>query len=83
MKENVGVAFYSSESPLITLPPASLRCIAILAGESTRQFILSHLFTVGNAMVLEYGARSKFDKLLWAVEPAENVSTETLMFAVG
>jgi hypothetical protein len=40
----------------------------VLAGDNTRDFVLGHLFFVGNAMVLKYDACSKFDELLWAID---------------
>lgn len=80
VKETVGVAFYSFRVPSNHFhQPASLRCIAVLAGDNTRQFVLNNLSMVGNAMVLEYNARSKFDELVWAVEASDSVSMETLM----
>jgi hypothetical protein len=74
----VSVLLYiCSARPLIYLfhQPAALQCIAVLAGETTRQFVLSNLFNVGNAMVLQYDARCSFDEFVWAVEALENVST--------
>ncbi|KAK2459975.1 hypothetical protein APHAL10511_007981 [Amanita phalloides] len=48
--------------------PDTLKCIAMFAGEETRNEVMSHLNGIGNGMNLETNVHSAYDDLEWAIE---------------
>ncbi|KAG8220712.1 hypothetical protein J3R82DRAFT_3035 [Butyriboletus roseoflavus] len=51
--------------------PDTLKCIAMFAGGSARDIIVSHLNKIGNVMNMELNAHTTYDLLSWGIEAKE------------
>jgi len=60
--------------------PDTLKCIAMFAGDATRDLVVDNLNSIGNAMNLESNAHTAYDDLQWGIEAQELEDGKTVKY---
>ncbi|KAF8548107.1 hypothetical protein OG21DRAFT_1607096 [Imleria badia] len=60
--------------------PATLECIAMLAGAAVRDDVVSYLNNIGNAMNMQHDAHTSYDELYWGIEAKEEAGEVKYFF---